>query len=60
MDRQTMIDRLVEDDKQTIIQCSQDGDYEYLEAILRTFTGYENQTLREIIDEYNSRTWEDA
>ena len=59
MDKETMIDRLVEDDMQTIIQCSQDGDYEYLDAILRTFTGYENQTLRQIIDEYNSRTWED-
>ena len=59
MDKQFMIDRLIEDDMQTIIQCSQDGDYEYLDAILRTGTGYENQTLRQVIDEYNSRTWED-
>jgi len=58
MNRETMIDRLVADDIATIKQGLNEGDAEYLYNILLYGIGYDKQTLREIIDEYNSRTWE--
>lgn len=60
MNRESMIDRLVADDIATIRQGLNEGDAEYLYNILMNGIGYDKQTLREIIDEYNSRTWEDA
>jgi len=57
--REDMVARLIEDDKQTIIQALQNGDTEYLEDCLMYKDGYDNWTLRKIIDEYTSRTWED-
>ena len=60
MDRASMVARLIADDIDTIKQQFYDGDTEYLENILEFGMGYDKQTLREIIDEYNSRTWEDA
>ena len=59
MDRGSMIDRLIADDITTIKQGLEEGDAEYLYNILMNGTGYDKQTLREVIDEYNSRTWED-
>ena len=59
MNRDSMIDRLIEDDIATIKAGLEEGDAEYLYNILLYGTGYDKQTLREIIDEYNSRTWED-
>jgi hypothetical protein len=55
-----MVDQLIADDIATIKQGLQEGDAEYLYNILLYGIGYDKQTLREIIDEYNSRTWEDA
>ena len=60
MDRHSMVDRLIADDMATIKQGFEEGDAEYLYNILLNGIGYDKQTLREIIDEYNSRTWEDA
>jgi hypothetical protein len=55
-----MVDRLITDDIATIKQGLEDGDAEYLYNVLLYGIGYDKQTLREIIDEYNSRTWEEA
>ena len=60
MDRHSMVDRLIADDIATIRQGLNEGDAEYLYNILMNGIGYDKQTLREIIDEYNTRTWEDA
>ena len=60
MDRGSMIDRLIADDIATIKAGLEEGDAEYLYNILMNGIGYDKQTLREIIDEYNSRTWEEA
>jgi len=59
MDRHSMVDRLIEDDIATIKQAFEENDTEYLYNILLLGIGYDKQTLREIIDEYNARTWED-
>jgi hypothetical protein len=55
-----MVDRLIEDDIATIKQAFEENDTEYLYNILLLGIGYDKQTLREIIDEYNSRTWEES
>jgi len=60
MDRGSMIDRLIADDITTIKAGLEEGDAEYLYNILMNAIGYDKQTLREIIDEYNSRTWEQS
>ena len=60
MDRSSMIDRLIADDITTIKAGFEEGDAEYLYNILMNAIGYDKQTLREIIDEYNSRTWEQS
>ena len=54
-----MIDRLIGDDIATIKAGFEQNDVEYLYFILLSGKGYDNMTLREIIDEYASRTWED-
>lgn len=59
MNRHDMIERLVADDVETIRIAMEQGDVEYLCDILIDGKGYSNMTLREVIDEYNSRTWED-
>jgi len=59
MDRHSMVDRLIEDDIATIKQAFEENDTEYLYNILLLGIGYDKQTLREIIDEYNARTWEE-
>jgi len=60
MDRHSMVDQLIADDIATIRKGLEEGDTEYLYDILLLGIGYDKQTLREIIDEYNSRTWEDV
>jgi hypothetical protein len=60
MNREKMVDRLIADDIATIKDGLENGDAEYLYYILKTMDGYDNWTLRQIIDEYNSRTWEDS
>jgi len=55
-----MVDKLIADDIATIKQGFEEGDAEYLYNILLYGIGYDKQTLREIIDEYNTRTWEEA
>jgi len=59
MDRHSMVDQLIADDIATIKQAFEENDTEYLYNILLLGIGYDKQTLREIIDEYNSRTWEE-
>jgi hypothetical protein len=54
-----MVEQLIADDITTIKLGLEQGDAEYLYDILLYGIGYDKQTLREIIDEYNSRTWED-
>jgi len=54
-----MVERLIADDITTIKIGFEQGDAEYLYDILMSGIGYDKQTLREIIDEYNSRTWEE-
>ena len=60
MDRHSMVDQLIADDIATIKQAFEENDTEYLYNILLLGIGYDKQTLREIIDEYNSRTWEES
>jgi hypothetical protein len=55
-----MVDQLIADDIATIRKGLEEGDTEYLYDILLLGIGYDKQTLREIIDEYNSRTWEES
>jgi hypothetical protein len=53
-----MVQRLIQDDINTIGQGFEVGDTDYLYDILLNNIGYDKQTLREIIDQYNARTWE--
>jgi len=59
MNREIMVERLISDDIATIKAGLEEGDAEYLYNILLNGIGYDKQTLREVIDEYNSRTWEE-
>lgn len=60
MDRHSMIKRLISDDIATIRAEFEENNVEYLENILLNGIGYDKQTLREVIDEYLSRTWEEV
>jgi hypothetical protein len=60
MNRENMVDSLIEDDIKKIMKDWKDGDAEYLYFILKTRDGYDNWTLRQIIDEYNTRIWEEV
>jgi hypothetical protein len=53
-----MVQRLIQDDINTIGHAFEVGDTDYLYDILLNNIGYDKQTLREIIDQYNARTWE--
>jgi hypothetical protein len=55
-----MIKRLISDDIATIRAEFEENNVEYLENILLNGIGYDKQTLREVIDEYLSRTWEEV
>ena len=58
MDRKAMIERLVDDDIQTIIDAMQNRDVEYLDFILRDGIGYNKMSDDGLIEEFNNRTWE--
>ena len=58
MNRDSMVQRLIQDDINTIGHAFEVGDTDYLYDILLNNIGYDKQTLREIIDEFNTRTWE--
>ena len=58
MNRQAMIDRLVEDDIQTIKDAMQNRDIEYLDFILRSGIGYNKMSDEGLIEEFDNRTWE--
>jgi hypothetical protein len=58
MNRQAMIDRLVEDDIKVIKDSILNKDYEYLDFILRDGVGFNKITDKGIIEEFNQRTWE--
>ena len=58
MNRQAMIERLVEDDIQVIKDAMQENDVEYLNFILRDGVGFNQMTDKGIIEEFNQRTWE--
>ena len=62
MNRQAMIDRLVEDDIQTIKNAMQNREIEYLDFyldfILRSGIGYNQMSDESLIEEFNNRTWE--
>ena len=58
MNRKAMIDRLVEDDIQTIKDAMQNRDIEYLDFILRSGIGYNQMSDESLIEEFNNRTWE--
>ena len=53
-----MIDRLVNDEIQTIIDAMQKNDVEYLDYILRDGVGYNKMSDDELVQEFNNRTWE--
>ena len=58
MDRKAMIERLVDDDIQTIRDAMQNRDVEYLDFILRDGVGYNKMSDDELVQEFNNRTWE--
>ena len=58
MDRKAMIERLVDDDIQTIIDAMQNRDVEYLDFILKDGIGYNKMSDDGLIEEFNNRTWE--
>ena len=58
MDSKAMIERLVDDDIQTIIDAMQNRDVEYLDFILRDGVGYNKMSDDELVQEFNNRTWE--
>ena len=60
MNRQAMIDRLVEDDIQVIKDAMQTKrvDVEYLDFILRDGIGYNRMSDESLIEEFDNRTWE--
>jgi hypothetical protein len=58
MNRDLMIERLVEDDIQVIKNAIQNNDVEYLNFILRDGMGFNKMTDKSIIEEFNNRTWE--
>ena len=58
MNRKAMIERLVEDDIQTIKDAMQNRDIEYLDFILKDGVGYNKMSDESLIEEFDNRTWE--
>ena len=58
MKRESMINRLVEDDIETIKQGIQNNDIEYLDYILRSGVAYNKMSDEELVAEFENRTWE--
>lgn len=57
--RQKMINRLVDDDIQTIRYSIGYNNVDYLNNILRNGIGYEKMTDKGIVEEFFNRSWED-
>ena len=57
--REKMINRLVEDDIQTIRDSIGYNDVSYLDSILRNGIGYDKMTDKGIVEEFFNRSWED-
>ena len=58
MKREAMINRLVEDDIETIKEAMQNNDIEYLDYILRSGVAYNKMSDEELVAEFENRTWE--
>jgi len=58
MNRQAMIERLIDDDIEVIRDALRNNDVEYLDFILRDGIGYNKMTDESLIEEFNNRTWE--
>ena len=58
MKREEMINRLVEDDIETIKEAMQNNDIEYLDYILRSGVAYNKMSDEELFAEFENRTWE--
>lgn len=58
MNRQAMINRLVDDDIETIREAMQKNDVEYLAYILCFQTGYYKMSDEALITEFKNRLWE--
>ena len=58
MNRDLMIERLVEDDIKVIKDAIQNNDVEYLNFILRDGVGFNKMSDEGLIEEFNNRTWE--
>ena len=58
MNRQAMIERLVEDDIQVIKGAMIENDVEYLNFILRDGVGFNKMTDESLIEEFKMRSWE--
>jgi hypothetical protein len=58
MKRESMINRLVEDDIVTIKEAMQNNDIEYLDYILRSGVAYNKMTDEELLAEFENRSWE--
>lgn len=57
--REKMINRLVDDDIQTIRYSIAYNNVDYLNNILRNGIGYEKMTDKGIVEEFFNRSWED-
>ena len=58
MNRQAMIERLVEDDIQVIKDEMPKNNFWYLNFILRDGVGYNKMSDESLIEEFNNRSWE--
>jgi hypothetical protein len=58
MKREEMINRLVEDDIETIREAMKNNDVEYLDYSLRFGIAYDKMSDEELFAEFENRTWE--
>ena len=58
MKREEMINRLVEDDIETIREAMKNNDVEYLDYSLRFGIAYDKMSDEELFTEFENRTWE--
>jgi len=58
MNREAMIERLVEDDIQVIKGAMIENNVEYLNFILRDGVGFNKMTDESLIEEFKMRSWE--
>ena len=58
MKREELINRLVEDDIETIREAMKNNDVEYLDYSLRFGIAYDKMSDEELFAEFENRTWE--